>query len=545
MTGSIPQPDADGRIPFTLRIGVTGHRKFENPASVTRITLEALGQIKTMVPALPEAGLEIVVISALAEGADRLVAELILAEPGSRLEAALPLPASEYVSDFEDAESKQQFEDLLGRASRTWIAPQAASREEAYERAGCYVVDRSDVMIALWDGEPARGRGGTAAIVAYTRDRKVPLVWVQTSGEPTVVDELHGPRADVIRAAARQLTEYDLGSIAPATFQAKVGEELDRLRPEVREGAGIDPLGVSVENVAPWLIPYFVRADVLALRQQRLFRLLSMAMFGMAAAAVTVVAIQANFLPELNWLAIFEILALLCLLAIPLLNRRWRLHDRWISYRYLAERLRSLYFLTLAGTGDRGRQAARLAYISDPSEVWIERALAEVLTRRPETGAAPDDFRPLRRYLSHYWIGGQITYQKKAARTQRRWDDRLTRATVILFLLTLVAALLHVAGVGERGTLKSHWAVLLIVVSISVPAIGAAVHGIGTQRQYRRHADRYYRMASLLTRLQEDMDRAASLDDVRDLAVETERIMREENGDWFGVMRFHDMELIT
>ena len=545
MTGSIPPPDADGRIPFTLRIGVTGHRKFENPASLTRATLEALGRIKAMMPALPEAGLEIVVISALAEGADRLVAELILAEPGSRLEAALPLPASDYVGDFEDAESKQQFEDLLGQASRTWTAPQTASREEAYERAGCYVVDRSDVMIALWDGKPARGRGGTAAIVAYARDRKVPLVWVQTRGEPTVISELHGPRAEVIWAAARQLAEYDLGSIAPAIFQAKVREELDRLRPEVREGAGIDPLGVSVENVAPWLLPYFVRADVLALRLQRMFRLLSMAMFGMAAAAVTVVAIQANFLPDLNWLAIFEIIALLCLLAIPLLNRRWQVHDRWISYRYLAERLRSIYFLTLAGTGDRGRQAARLAYISDPSEVWIERALAEVLTRRPETDAAQNDFRPLQRYLSHYWIGGQISYQEKAARLQRKWDDRLTRSTVMLFLLTLVAALLHVAGFGEHGNIKSHWAVLLIVVSISVPAIGAAVHGIGTQRQYRRHADRYHRMATLLTRLQEEMDQAASVDEVRDLAVETERIMREENGDWFGVMRFHDMELIT
>lgn len=38
---------------------------------------------------------------------------------------------------------------------------------------------------------------------------------------------------------------------------------------------------------------------------------------------------------------------------------------------------------------------------------------------------------------------------------------------------------------------------------------------------------------------------AESLEELRKAAAETERIMREENSDWFGVMRFHDMELIT
>jgi hypothetical protein len=41
------------------------------------------------------------------------------------------------------------------------------------------------------------------------------------------------------------------------------------------------------------------------------------------------------------------------------------------------------------------------------------------------------------------------------------------------------------------------------------------------------------------------MDSAKSAERVRRLAADTERVMREENSDWFGVMRFHDMELIT
>jgi hypothetical protein len=36
-------------------------------------------------------------------------------------------------------------------------------------------VESSDVLLALWDGGASRGRGGTAEIVAYARERGVPV----------------------------------------------------------------------------------------------------------------------------------------------------------------------------------------------------------------------------------------------------------------------------------------------------------------------------------------------------------------------------------
>jgi hypothetical protein len=38
-----------------------------------------------------------------------------------------------------------------------------------------------------------------------------------------------------------------------------------------------------------------------------------------------------------------------------------------------------------------------------------------------------------------------------------------------------------------------------------------------------------------LARLQSQMSQAASLDQVREVAAETERVMREEHSDWFGI----------
>jgi hypothetical protein len=542
MTEETPLLGGTGRIPFTLRIGITGHRELEDPASLVPVINDAIRQIKELVAG--SQGVVLTAVSALAEGSDRLVVELILAEPGSRLEVTLPLSEADYIKDFEDVDSKKQFKTLLKRASKRWRVPSAGSREEAYELAGRDVVDRSDAMIALWDGEPARGRGGTAAIVAYARECGVPLIWVKVCDNPTMIRELGTAKASMIREAVRKLQEFNLPVIPPRDFNLRVRMECDRLTPEVADDEH-DPLYLCATNALKWLIPYFVRADILAVRLQRQFRALSTAMFAMAAAAVTVVAIQENILPMLNWIVAFEVILLLCLLVIPLINRRWQLHDRWISYRFLAERLRSVYFLALAGTGDRRSRSARLAYLSDSSEVWIERALAEVISGRPKIKTGLVGVTSLRGYLSKRWIGEQISYHEEAALLQRKWDVRLLRATAVLFGVTLVAAFVHMLGIGEHGTSRSAWAVGLIVLSLSVPAIGAAGHGISTQRQFRRHAQRYTRMVGLLTQLQEQMDQSASREQVKKIAAEAERVMREENSDWFGVMRFLDMELIT
>lgn len=539
----------DGRIPITLWIGVTGHRALADPEALRAPVREAIDRFRGL---LPGREVEVVAVSALAEGADRLVAEEVLAVKKARLEVALPLAKEDYLDDFPTEESKKEFGNMLLRSACVWTAPAALSRKKAYEQAGRYVVDRSDAVIALWDGEPSRGQGGTAEIVSYARQQKVPLAWVKTNGEPTVSYEIDAGRADVLKDAQSKLDEYNAAMVKPGEYRKQLDRLREELIPEVMAEPRADPLKLSREKVTDWLFPYLIRADVLALRYQHRFRLLSWLIFALAAGAVTVVAVQANFLPGLSVLAAIEVAFLVGLLSILLMNRRWRLYDQWISCRFLAERLRSSYFLALAGTGDRKNRPMRLVYFSDSSEAWIERALTEVAARRPSLDHRRTQVTPLRNYLSRYWIGGQIDYHHKASRRQRTFDDRLVHATEALFLLTLVAACIHTFGghalnaLGVRGhDSREFWEKLIIVVSITVPAIGAAVHGIGTQRQFRRQSVRFHRMEGLLAQVQHEMDDATTLKRIREVAAETEQLMREENSDWFGVMRFHDIELIT
>lgn len=135
------------------------------------------------------------ILSPLAEGADRAVAQAVLEYPGAQLDAVLPLAVEDYLEDFATEHSKQEFRDLLALSShpvclRTQrLADETtdknsllALRLRAYERVGHYVVDQCDLLIAVWDGQPAHGRGGTAEIVQYALDRHRPVlrVWQNT-----------------------------------------------------------------------------------------------------------------------------------------------------------------------------------------------------------------------------------------------------------------------------------------------------------------------------------------------------------------------------
>jgi len=489
-----PAPDSeprrnDGRIPFTFRIGVTGHRELDKPDDLRQPIREAIVRLLTLVPVAPGSGLALVVVSALAEGADRLVAEEVLAAGADRLvlkdvlavgddqrmaldpvladldvrlEVALPMDAEKYAEDFKTEESKKEFRCFLARARPidTWQAPEGLEREEAYERAGRYVVDRCDAIIAVWDGEKSRGRGGTAEIVGYAQQQGVPIAWVHIAGGPPVSYALENKRAEVVNAAAKKLRRYNLAGIEKPRFDKRVRELRQELMPDIAKEIPVDPLGLSREAIADWVFSYFARADILALRYQRRFRWLSLAIFALAALAVAVVAVQTNFWPERNWLAAVEVVFLGTLLGILVMNRRWRLHDQWISSRFLAERLRSSYFLALAKTGDRRGRSSRLAYLSDSSEAWIERALTEVSARRPELDSGVPPVRALRDYLTRYWIESQIFYQAKTSRRQHAFELRLVRATELLFLVTLAAAFVHIfassifPGTGSRGSGK-------------------------------------------------------------------------------------------
>jgi hypothetical protein len=172
-------------------IGVTGHRILENPTAIRVGVDKALHTIKTSFETK-----HITVLSPLAEGADRIIAERALAINGTKMIAVLPSPVESYQEDFRSPTSMKEFQGLLQLADEIIELPRNINREESYWNVGKYLVAHCDVLIAIWDGQPARGPGGTAEVVALARDRNLPVVWIyvrQMLNEQNVaLDAKHG-----------------------------------------------------------------------------------------------------------------------------------------------------------------------------------------------------------------------------------------------------------------------------------------------------------------------------------------------------------------
>ena len=138
-----------------MKIGVTGHRNLYNSDWVKSEILRILREQES----------SLIGITSLAIGADQLFAEAIL-DCGGTLQVIIPCKG--YASSF-DEHGLKEYQRFLALATSTEMLPEFPSDEEAYLAAGKRVVDLSDLLVAIWNGKPAAGLGGTADIVVYAR----------------------------------------------------------------------------------------------------------------------------------------------------------------------------------------------------------------------------------------------------------------------------------------------------------------------------------------------------------------------------------------
>jgi hypothetical protein len=160
----------------TFTVGVTGHRDLR-PADVPMLEAAVRAVFDDLRHHRPAT--RIVLLSALAEGADQLAARVALA-CGVPLIAVLPMPKRFYRSTL-DGPSREPFDELAAQASEVIelplgsvtlgeLAASGAARAERYDALAVYLVKHSQALIALWDGVASEKKGGTAQVVAGMRE---------------------------------------------------------------------------------------------------------------------------------------------------------------------------------------------------------------------------------------------------------------------------------------------------------------------------------------------------------------------------------------
>jgi hypothetical protein len=149
------------------RIAISGHRGL--PRLTARLVDEAIRA------ALAQHAPDVTGVSCLADGADQIFA-LAVTDLGGALEVVIP--AAEYREGL-PADSHARYDDLFAQAATVRRLSFTESTSESYMAASKLMVDAADELYAVWDGKPARGYGGTADVVAYARERGLPVrvIW--------------------------------------------------------------------------------------------------------------------------------------------------------------------------------------------------------------------------------------------------------------------------------------------------------------------------------------------------------------------------------
>lgn len=545
-----------GRIPFRIRIGVTGHRTIEEDAALLEGVRAQIERVAGLVGSARTA-VRLSVVSQLAEGADRIVVrEALASDPAlePRLEAFLPLERDRYAeAQGFGAESRRELDRLLGAAvvRREPLGQPAETAEDrvaAFEATSRQIVARCDVLIALWDGRPAGGRGGTAATLDYAAARGKPCIWISTAAAAEVTDNLapgsaaafHREVAD--RAMPEAASEpvaaeaKDVLASLRGSFEAldEYNREPDRLD-EDDVLTALDPAAAPGDDA--WVREPYGRATALATRWHQRFKWMARIiplLVTLAAGALATSLTWGEGEALWSWA---EAVLLTLALALVLLVRRVGFHRRWLSYRLLAERLRSAYYL--APTGVDFRRQARLepVYSGSSSSSWLMRAFEEVWDRRPGAGAAAPvaprgDFERLRRDLAEVWVGGQIGYHQRMRALHGRWHRALVGAAGVLFLATVVFACLHSRHVWEHAS---------VFFSILLPAAAAALGVLLSVNPHQALSERSERTVADLEIAKRDLLDARP-DALAAVSSEAARVIAQESGTWFGSMWFHDIE---
>jgi hypothetical protein len=542
----------------------------------------------------------------LAEGADQIAVATCPA--GWRIEAILPFPRDEYLKDFaasaagDGRDVRDEFRESLAKASVVTELASSGNRDQGYAEAGGFLLRQIDMLIAVWDGKQPK-TGGTGAVAREAIAGGIPVIWLSTLDDAPARLVTQLPADDDPPTAATEATEAALVAALAATFAAPtrtsernsartgldhfLGERwrrrcwfaaYDALRRVARGRrphltlplpsferrchdwdsflAAAPPAADLRERIGHVLAPRHAWADTLAVYYSQLYRSAYVFSYFLSAVAVFI-ALGTVFIHDDSHAPAREVLAtkavfvgceLIVIGAIILivwlgLQRRW--HERWLSYRALAEMLRHGRFL--AYISEFGRMQASASSDRDaPWMLWYVRStmrelgLPTAILNRGYRGGLLDATFEDEIKGTH----GQLAYNRHNIEAAHEIDHFLHRLGIGCFILTSVILAIFLAlFLLDRAFGSAAIEALLLAVkpfvtflSAGLPALGAAVAGIRVHGDFESSSKRSARTLDQLAGLSEDYARAArgetDLDDTAELLIATARVLSEDITAW-------------
>lgn len=575
-----------------LCVGVTGHRADLLPPELVPALRERVRQTLGLIAEAGAALLErepdcfaaaaprMRFVSPIADGADQIAAEVAL-ELGWELEAILPFERSAYRASLGNHGSKERFDALLERAGCVLELPGDPSDGlDAYVMTGRATVAHCDILIAVWDGKPPRGRGGTGEVVqlALTRGTGIIHIPLDPDDEPRVLWSAFDPTVLTVAddpAVERPLERGDVDKllagllVPPADAQEQLflsrflGERLRNLRtrieyPLLLTAAGVrkfsagDVSGKRCEQqirdewqryrvgcVEPHALgaPFelleqaYSWADRLATHFAQTYR--SGHIFGFVFGGIAVcLGLSAFMAPQLQFeLAAVEMLITIAIILNAVVGIRNEWHRRWLDYRQLAERLRPMRSLKLLGIAAPDPPGT----LTNPvPRRWID-WYASAVWRAMGCPAGRIDAacaNSLADAVAEHEVAPQVGYHQRNARQINLLDRRLEHIAMALFVGTLVVSVAILIGLWAGAPWVEDNGEWFTLVQAGFPALGTAVFGIRFQGDFGGDAIRSLATAETLGRIEGELRKTVTLTRAADLAEQAARVMLSDLDEW-------------
>jgi hypothetical protein len=527
-----------------LVVGVTGHRDLPAGAEtpLRQCFNEVLDRLQKQHPAMP-----LLLLSGLAAGADLLAAEEALRR-GVAVFACLPMPQTEYERDFTD-EELERFRRVLPLCRNVVIVGTGDNREQSYVGVADFIAYYCHVLVAFWDGLPARGRGGTAEVVELRQGALPGLV-----GDALVayVPDV-GPVFHIVTSRKDQPVPAQCFSVqyiypdhlgwkarpdrADRTGEQEFEQAIDHLERLNRDLAR-EPASAELDPLAALRDRTNAAANRLQWRTVRSLQSVYLATAAAGAAQLVLPTDGAFHIP--SWAGIAARISFLAIAVIVLaVAKRNDFENRYQDYRAIAEALRVQYAWCCAGLCNRLVEASYLQ-MQQSELAWIRLALRTAyLVSGAGTGSgagSTDSAESVR------WIDGQLEYYERSGKREEEHLHGAHTATLVVVVTgaVLSAAATILAWLLSHGKLPvsaaqyhltasvlAYWATMPFALAGMVALL---IRFYLQQRGFAENARRYQHMFTVF-----DAARRRLRDQARDPRKALEQLGHEalsEHADW-------------
>lgn len=595
MTQSSEVPLSSNQPTLPLVIGVTGHRDL-----VTEDIPDLKKRLRSIFSDLKKeySNTSLLLMSALADGADRLAADVAL-EMGLELFVPLPMPQELYKEDFSET-SAIQFQNYLDKADISVTLPMepgnsadtvragGVARDRQYHAVGRFIVAHSLILIAIWDGATGGPMGGTSQVVRMQLEgmddntssddddlfaplQTGPVIHIMTrrSESNSTPDDaylshyrsrlknmegvnfLYPRNGD--DSASREEEENrtvacierfnrdtsDIFRIAP-DFDAARQQSAEYVLKKSSDGSQDSFSQKDLSPPSSQLLVYFAHSDALAQQfQQSTYKVLLLIPCLIPLIVLFLGLYSNNVAP--NMLSLTGYFATICMAyGIYIYSQRKSINEKFLDYRALAEGMRVALFWRLAGI----KEVPASFYLSNQqSELdWIRYAI-RTWCLLSQKGIEEKATSQSKMAVKRYWLKDQMDYFGKKARTHNQTADKLNSMSKIFFrlgLFIMTPAMLAIHGLKLGGDALDAWTMVFTPLFF---VVAGSIDFYSYRMLFAEHAKQYARMYGMFKKSLDLLSK--SDDEARQrliiLAIGKEALA--ENGDWVLLHRARPIEV--